>query len=84
MIPVIRQTPFPQYVLGTMSPYPIERKVIEMSHIAERKFEIDSWLSWYLKNFQNDRNLAWLGFFEEVCWLILIAPYCILEFHFFK
>lgn len=47
-MPVIKQTPFPQYVLGTMSPYPMERNVIEISHIADRKLLIDSWLSWYL------------------------------------
>lgn len=50
MMPVRRQTPFPQYVLGTISPYPIVRKVIEINHMAPRKLLVTSMLSWYLVN----------------------------------
>lgn len=49
MMPVRRQTPFPQYVFGTMSPYPMVRNVIEINHMAPRKLLFMSWLSWYLR-----------------------------------
>lgn len=31
-----------------MSPYPMERKVMEISHMAPRKLLVTSCLSWYL------------------------------------
>lgn len=49
MIPVSKQTPFPQYVLGTMSPYPMDKKVIEINHMAPRKLLVTSCWSWYLE-----------------------------------
>lgn len=45
IMPVRRQTPFPQYVFGTISPYPIVRNVIEINHMAPRKLLVMSWLS---------------------------------------
>lgn len=57
IIPVRRQTPLPQYVLGTMSPYPMVRKVIEINHMAPRKLLVTSWLSWYLQHAQEEDTL---------------------------
>lgn len=54
MMPVSRQTPFPQYVWGTMSPYPMDRNVMEMSHMAPRKLLVTSCWSWYLPRGRQD------------------------------
>lgn len=42
IMPVRRQTPFPQYVFGTISPYPMVRNVIEINHMAPRKLLVMS------------------------------------------
>ncbi len=47
MIPQRRQMPLPQYVLGTMSPYPTHKKVMATSHRLLRMLPYSS--SWYLK-----------------------------------
>lgn len=48
----------PQYVLGTMSPYPMVRKVIEINHMAPRKLLVTSWLSWYLQHVHEEHTLG--------------------------
>lgn len=46
-MPHVRVMPRPQYVLGTISPYPTHRKVIAVSHIEFNKFAWSS--SWNLR-----------------------------------
>lgn len=46
IIPVLTAIPLPQYVFGTMSPKPTERKVIAISHIALSRLACSS--SWNL------------------------------------
>ena len=41
-IPHVSVIPRPQYVLGTISPYPTHKKVIAVSHIEFNKFACSS------------------------------------------
>lgn len=53
MMPVVTAIPRPQYVLGTISPYPTLRNVIAMSHMAFRRLACSS--SWYLGHKEKKR-----------------------------
>lgn len=46
-IPQVNVIPRPQYVFGTISPYPTHKKVMAVSHMEFSKFECSS--SWNLK-----------------------------------
>lgn len=58
-MPQVRVMPLPQYVLGTMSPYPTQRKVMAVSHIEFNKLACSS--SWNL----SDRIFNRIRLFEE-------------------
>lgn len=48
-IPQVKVIPRPQYVFGTMSPYPTHKNVMAVSHMAFSKFACSS--SWNLRHF---------------------------------
>lgn len=50
-MPHVRVMPRPQYVFGTMSPYPTHKNVMAVSHMAFSKFECSS--SWNLHRSNN-------------------------------
>ena len=53
MMPVVTAIPLPQYVLGTMSPYPTLRNVMAISHMVLSRLACSS--SWYLH--RSDRHV---------------------------
>lgn len=46
-MPVVTAMPLPQYVLGTISPYPTERNVMDINHIVFNRLACSS--SWCLQ-----------------------------------
>lgn len=53
-IPQVRVIPRPQYVFGTMSPYPTHKNVMAVSHMAFSKFECSSSWNLCINNIEED------------------------------
>jgi hypothetical protein len=70
IIPVVTAIPLPQYVLGTISPYPTLKNVMAISHMVFSKLACSA--SWYLeirnqaqggssrRRNQSNRILSWI------------------------
>lgn len=56
MTPTDRAIPRPQYVLGTMSPYPMERNVMAIIHIELRMLACSA--SWCLRAEQDESGVG--------------------------
>lgn len=73
MVPTVRVMPRPQYVFGTMSPYPMLRRVMATSHMAFNKLAWSS--SWNLTGRENTPMLHHVSFRDHGSfWLIVCDP----------